>query len=84
VITLGKDGAQIDDDIVPIFPATVIDPTGAGDAFTAAFAVAIAEGALPIEAARLGCAAGAWAVGIPGAEPSMPTRAQMLSVLNGT
>ena len=83
VITIGKDGAMIDDDIVPVYPATVIDPTGAGDAFTAAFAIAIAEGATPIEAVRFGCAAGSWAVRIAGAEPSMPTRDQVFSVMRG-
>jgi ribokinase len=83
VITQGKDGALIGDVVVPIFPATVVDPTGAGDAFTAAFAVAVAEGADPVEAARFGCAAGSWAVRIAGAEPSMPTRAQVESVLAG-
>jgi ribokinase len=83
VITIGKDGAMIDDEIIPVYPATVIDPTGAGDAFTAAFAVAIAEGATPIEAVRFGCAAGSWAVRIAGAEPSMPTRAQVFSVMKG-
>lgn len=82
IVTQGKDGALVGDTVVPIFPATVVDPTGAGDAFTAAFAVAVAEGLAPIEAARRGCAAGSWAVRIAGAEPSMPTRAQLESVLN--
>jgi ribokinase len=81
VITQGKDGALVGDVVVPIFPATVVDPTGAGDAFTAAFAVAIAEGAEVVDAARFGCAAGSWAVRVAGAEPSMPTRTQVESVL---
>jgi ribokinase len=83
IITLGKDGALVDDVVVPIFPATVVDPTGAGDAFTAAFGVAVAEGADPVEAARFGCAAGSWAVRIAGAEPSMPTRAQVEAIRSG-
>jgi ribokinase len=82
IITQGKDGALVDDVVVPIFPATVVDPTGAGDAFTAAFAVAVAEGADAVNAARFGCAAGSWAVRVAGAEPSMPTRAQLDSVLD--
>ena len=36
-----------------------VDTTGAGDAFTAAFAVALAEGLSDFDAVRWGCAAGA-------------------------
>ncbi len=84
IITQGADGTRVGDVVVPVFPATVVDPTGAGDAFTAAFAVALAEGHDVIDAARFGSAAGSWAVRIQGAEPSLPTRAQVESVLHGT
>jgi ribokinase len=84
IITQGAAGTLVGDRLVPVFPATVVDPTGAGDAFTAAFAVAIAEGRDVIDAARFGSAAGSWAVRIQGAEPSLPTRAQLESVLRGT
>jgi ribokinase len=83
VITQGLQGALVGDRVVPVFPATVVDPTGAGDAFTAAFAVALGEGAEVYEAVRFGSAAGSWAVRIAGAEPSLPTRAQLESVLHG-
>jgi ribokinase len=83
IITQGADGTLVGDQLVPVFPAKVVDPTGAGDAFTAAFAVAIAEGHEVVEAVRFGSAAGSWAVRIRGAEPSLPTRAQLESVLNG-
>lgn len=39
-----------------------IDPTGAGDAFAAAFSVALLNGARPLEAARAACRVGARAV----------------------
>jgi ribokinase len=81
VVTRGADGALVEDTLVPAIPTDVIDPTGAGDAFTAAFAVAVAEGQSPVEAVRFAVAAGSWAVRIAGAEPSMPTRDQVLQVL---
>ena len=83
IITQGVHGALVGNRIIPIFAAEVIDPTGAGDAFTAAFAVALGEGADVYEAARQGCAAGSWAVRIAGAEPSMPTRENLRTVLAG-
>ena len=83
VITRGAQGALVGDRLIPIFPAATVDPTGAGDAFTAAFAVGLAEGCDVYEATRRGNAAGSWAVRIAGAEPSMPTRDQLERVLAG-
>ena len=77
VLTLGEQGAQIGDERVPAFPANAVDTTGAGDAFTAAFAVALAEGLADLEAVRWGCAAGAHMVEHPGVVPGLPTRAQL-------
>lgn len=42
---------------VGTYPAREVDPTGAGDAFSAGFFLALAGGADPVEAARLGAAA---------------------------
>jgi hypothetical protein len=53
---------------VGIHPAREVDPTGAGDVFAAAFLLALARGADPVEAARLGAAAGSIAVEGTGAE----------------
>ena len=58
----------------------VRDATGAGDAFAAAFAVAMATGAGHEAAAQLAVRAGAWAVTVPGAQPSLPTIEQMASL----
>lgn len=55
----------------------VVDATGAGDAFAGAFAVAMASGATAGEAARLAVRAGAWAVTVAGAQPSLPTAEQL-------
>jgi ribokinase len=54
-----------------------VDTPGAGDAFCAAFAVALAEGAGDAEAVRRGCAAGAHMVEHDGVIPGLPTRAQL-------
>ncbi len=58
-----------------------IDATGAGDTFTAALTVALVEGQAPEEALRFACAAGAAAVTKMGAQPSLPTRNEILQLL---
>ena len=83
VITLGGRGAQVGEVVVPPFPAEVVDPTGAGDAFCGAMGVALAEGRPLIEAVRFANAAGSLAVATPGAQPSMPTRTGVESLLDG-
>ncbi len=57
----------------PAFPATPVDTTAAGDAFTGAFGASLARGASLPEALRRGLAAGALAVTVRGASPSLPT-----------
>lgn len=79
VVTVGERGAVVVTDAaavqVPASPVEqVLDTTGAGDAFNAAFAVALAEGADPVEAARWGCAAGGFAVQHWGVVPGLPRR----------
>lgn len=77
VLTLGADGARLADEHVPAFPARAVDTTGAGDAFNAAFAVAVAEGRAALDAIRWGCAAGAHMVEHPGVIPGLPRRAEL-------
>ncbi|HZQ63760.1 MAG TPA: ribokinase [Gaiellaceae bacterium] len=77
VVTLGERGAQLGAELVPALPARAVDTTGAGDAFCAAFAVALAEGASDLEAVRWGCAAGAHMVEHEGVVPGLPTRAEL-------
>ncbi len=78
VITLGGDGlvAHVDGQtyVQLAFPTTVVDTTGAGDAFCGVFTAALAADR-PVETAlRWGQAAGALAAAAPGAQPSMPRR----------
>jgi ribokinase len=81
VMTLGAGGVLVRDTHVPAFEVEVVDPTGAGDAFCAALAVALAEGSDLVAAARFGAAAGACAVRRLGAEPGLPTRDEVLNML---
>jgi ribokinase len=78
VISLGEQGAMaVDRDALRHFPAnkvSVVDTTGAGDAFRAGLAVMIAEGSSLDDAVRFANASGALGCTIMGAEPSMPRR----------
>jgi ribokinase len=77
VITLGEEGARVGGELVPALPARAVDTTGAGDAFCAAFAVALAENHPTLDAVRWGCAAGAHMVEHEGVVPGLPTRAEL-------
>ena len=66
---------------VPAFAVGVVDSVGAGDAFCAALTVRLAEGADAKEALRFASAAGALACTRAGAEPSMPQRAAVESLM---
>lgn len=56
------------------FPVEVVDSTGAGDCFTAAYAVAMLEGQASAARLTFACAAAALCVQQRGALPSMPRR----------
>ena len=86
VVTLGSNGALLQghDGVsvaVPASPVPVVDTTAAGDAFVGAFAVALATGLPVAQALRWGNAAGALAVTRPGAQPPLPTRAEVEAFL---
>ena len=65
------------------FRVKVVDTTGAGDAFSAALAIAIAAGKPLPQAARFANAAGALAVTRVGTLPGMPTIGEVASFLEG-
>ncbi|XP_043702448.1 ribokinase [Telopea speciosissima] len=64
-----------------ISASRVLDTTGAGDTFTAAFAVAFVEGRSKKECMRFAAAAASLCVQVKGAIPSMPSRKVVLELL---
>lgn len=84
VITLGSKGALVVTmqmcTHVPGIPVQVVDTTGAGDAFSGALAVALAEGKDLVQAAAFANAAAALQVTRPGTAPAMPRRAEVLEL----
>jgi ribokinase len=79
VYVAGQDVAAVQ---VPGFPVTPVDTTAAGDCFNGAFAVALAQGLSPADAARFACAAAALSTTMAGAQPSMPRRDEVVRLLS--
>jgi ribokinase len=81
IVKMGSQGALLvsgaDEQFWPAVPVQAVDTTAAGDAFNAAFAVALAAGEPVIAAGQFATAAAASSVTRPGAQPSMPTRAEV-------
>jgi ribokinase len=85
-LTLGAEGAVLLEDGDEIAraappPVEVVDGTAAGDAFTACLLVSLLEARPREEALRRACAAGALAASRPGAQPSLPTAAEVDAIL---
>ena len=88
-LTMGAEGAVLLDDGREVARATppavhAVDGTAAGDAFVAALVVALLEGRERPEALTRACAAGAIAASRAGAQPSLPTAAEVDEILAGT
>ena len=86
-LTLGSEGAVLLDgrtEVARAVPPRVdaVDGTAAGDAFTACLLVSLLEGRRREEALRRACAAGALAASRPGAQPSLPTAAEVDEILS--
>ena len=86
IITLGERGAFVKNrglsKFVPSVDAgSVVETTGAGDAFAGAFAVAISEGQDILAATRFACAAAGISVTRPGTAPSMPKREEVENLM---
>jgi len=89
IVTLGSKGALIiDTDTithVDTFKVNVVDTTAAGDAFIGGFATKLLESALDsaslLASVRFGCACGALAATKFGAQPSLPTKEDVETLL---
>jgi ribokinase len=85
VVTLGSEGALLHDGgvltaIAP-FKTTAVDSTGAGDAFTGALAVGLAEGSSIVDAVDLAQATAALSVRSEGARSGMPSRESVEEII---
>ena len=87
-LTFGAEGAALLEDGEELAraappPVEAVDGTAAGDAFTACLLVSLLEGREQPEALRRACAAGAIAASRFGAQPSLPTAAEVEAILVG-
>lgn len=76
-----SDGTVVRQEALPVPGGTIVDGTAAGDAFRAAFAVALVETWALQQCLQFASAAGAIAVSRMGAVPSLPTRQEVLALL---
>ena len=75
IATIEREGAVVVEARPPAVDA--VDTTGAGDTFTAALTVALVENRPTQEALQFACAAGALATTRMGAQPALPSRADL-------
>jgi ribokinase len=85
-LTLGAEGAVLLEGGVEVARAApprveAVDGTAAGDSFTACLVVSLLEGRPREEALRRACAAGAIAASRAGAQPSLPTAAEVDAIV---
>jgi ribokinase len=88
VVTAGPGGAALasaaGDELIPGLGVDSVDSVGAGDAFVAALAVALAAAVPPADAVRAACAAGATATTRRGTQDALPRPADILAATGVT
>lgn len=88
VLKMGSNGCYLASqtglrEFLPAFAVKAVDTTAAGDAFNGAFAVGLMLGNSPRESARFAAGVAAVSVTRIGAQPSMPTMAEIESFMKG-
>jgi sugar/nucleoside kinase (ribokinase family) len=83
VITRGELGAQVCTAtgtvaIPAVPPIEIVDPTGAGDAFTAGFLAGLLRQAMPEDSARLGAVLASFVIEATGCQTNLPTWGQAM------
>ncbi len=85
IITLGDKGVLLvnnnEEIFQPSFKVKAVDTTAAGDSFIGAFAYSLTNGVKHIDALKFACAVGALTVTKMGAQPSLPTMAEVESFI---
>lgn len=88
VVTRGEDGcvAVTPDEVIelPSMPTTVVDATGAGDMFAAAFTYAVARDCSVLAALQLATAVAGLGVAAPGGASAAPALAAALEAMQAT
>lgn len=88
VVTAGSRGAALagpaGGEVIPALSVRSVDSVGAGDAFVAALAVALAAGLRPADAVRAAAAAGATATTRHGTQDALPRPADILAATGVT
>ncbi len=87
VLKMGSRGAHVAtaqglESAISPFAVSAVDTTAAGDCFNGAFAAALCSGSDPAQSARFAAAAAAISVTRAGAQPAMPSAAEVKSLLN--
>ena len=84
VVTLGADGSRIFDEtgvyeVPSVPPAQLVDPTGAGDAFTAGFLAGWLPGRPPVVCGRMGAVVASFVLEKVGCQTNLPNWEMLLA-----